>query len=102
MSVHDNKLAFCLMWYACGCGHQERVWNSRDGVTPSCIVCSTCGNLAAHVNTMDEYDPKYKLNHGQKFFRDGTEAEALTLAMRRLKNEPFTTARNGPGHDRCS
>ena len=33
------------MWYACPCGHQERIWNSRDGVTPFSAQCPSCGGL---------------------------------------------------------
>ena len=34
---HNHAEAFKLMIYACenpDCLHQEKIWNSRDGVTP--------------------------------------------------------------------
>ncbi|MCP4256855.1 MAG: hypothetical protein GY774_04910 [Planctomycetes bacterium] len=70
------KDAYCIIWFACGCGHQERVWNSRDGIISDSIICSSCGGLASQVKDVGrEYDPKHQLNHGQKFFRDGTLEE---------------------------
>ena len=85
MSSHKDPKAFCIMWYACKCGHQERVWNSRDGVTPFGIICSSCGDFARHAAmNQDEYDPQYQLHHGQKFFRDGTFEESKILCKRRL------------------
>jgi hypothetical protein len=42
--AYQHKEAFALMWYACACGHRERFWNSRDGVTPfGGIECPSCG-----------------------------------------------------------
>jgi hypothetical protein len=42
--AYQHKEAFALMWYACACGHRERFWNSRDGVTPfGGIQCPSCG-----------------------------------------------------------
>lgn len=79
----ENELAYNLMWYACECGHQERVWNSRDGVTPAGIMCSSCGGNAYHVRLLDEYAPNHNLHHGQKFFRDGTTEEAHKLVVKR-------------------
>src|SRR5438128_138761 len=41
---HIHGEAFMLMWYECrGCGARERVWNSRDGVTPFGMGCASCG-----------------------------------------------------------
>ncbi len=81
MSNHKYKDAFCIFWFACKCGHQEKVWNSRDNYIPSNIICSSCGKMAGIPSGAPvEYDPKHQLNHGQKFFRDGTPEEAIKLA----------------------
>lgn len=41
---HNHAEAFCLMWYQCkDCGAKERIWNSRDGVTPFGMRCPSCG-----------------------------------------------------------
>jgi len=40
---HRHVEAFCLMHYACDCGHHEVIWNSRDGVTPFTAPCPSCG-----------------------------------------------------------
>jgi hypothetical protein len=42
---YQHPEAFCLMLYQCkGCGFQESLWNSRDGVTPFGICCPKCGS----------------------------------------------------------
>lgn len=84
---HKHGEAFMLMWYGCKCGHRERIWNSRDGVTPFGIGCPSCGEIANHINWgLDEYAPDYKPKHGQRFFRDGTVGEAVTIMERRIES----------------
>lgn len=83
--VHGE--AYCLMWYACKCGHRERIWNSRDGVTPFAMSCPSCGGTQlTHVDWgADERKPDHKLNRGQRYFADGTTEDALASIERRLK-----------------
>lgn len=84
---HHHGEAFCLMWYACGsCGHRERIWNSRDGVTPFCMSCPSCGKLElSHVEFhRDDYAPEHRLAKGQRFWRDGTPDEAEAIMRRRI------------------
>lgn len=52
MSEYNHKEAFCVMTYQCNkCGEKERIWNTRDGVTPLCISSSCCENsTATHVD----------------------------------------------------
>lgn len=89
MAVH--KEAFCLMWYACKCGHRERIWNSRDGVTPFGIGCTSCGDIMRHVNWQeDEPAPNHKLHEGQRFFRNGTPDEAEAIMRRRIEKAKGT------------
>lgn len=86
----DYENAFCIMWYACQCGHQERIWNSRDGVTPSGLQCSSCGGTAYHAaKQQDVYAPRHELHHGQKFFRNGTLEEAHSIVLKRLNCPPL-------------
>lgn len=84
---HVHGEAFCLMWYACKqCGHRERFWNSRDGVTPFAMGCPSCSSYEMqhwHIN-QDEYAPNHKLHHGQRFWRDGTPDEAEAIMRRRI------------------
>ena len=41
--MYNHKEAFCLMTYRCNdCGFEERIWNSRDGVTPFGLACPQC------------------------------------------------------------
>lgn len=81
---------FALMWYACKCGHRERLWNLRDGVTPFGLGCPSCGGLELmHVDwKRDEAAPGHRLNRGQRFFRDGTAADAKAILRRRFELYP--------------
>lgn len=90
--TYKHKEAFCLMWYACACGHRERIWNSRDGVTPfGGLLCVSCGGKGLedrglrheHFNR-DEPAPTHMLRLGQLYFRDGTVADAITIIKRRI------------------
>jgi hypothetical protein len=83
----NHKEAFCLMWYACKCGHRERIWNSRDGVTPfGCDFPSCAGGIMDHVEwRSDVASPHHKLANGQRFWRDGTPDEAEAIMRRRIE-----------------
>lgn len=86
---HVHKEAFCLMWYQCrACKHLERIWNSRDGVTPFGTDCPSCGeDVLYHVAWgRDEYAPEHKLRWGQKFWRDGMPEEAEAIMRRRIES----------------
>jgi hypothetical protein len=85
--TRQHKEAFCLMWYGCEeCGHQERIWNSRDGVTPFVDLCPSCGGLTLyHSNfSADVATPDHKLHRGQRFWRDGTTDEAISIMKKRI------------------
>ena len=87
MAEYTFVEAFCLMWYACDqCGHHERFWNSRDGVTPFALGCPSCGNPSLrHVQwVLDERAPDHKPHPGQGIFRDGTPDDAAAIMSRRL------------------
>lgn len=84
------------MWYACvpnpfdarprGCGHRERAWNSRDGVTPFAAACPSCGGTMSHVDWgRDEYAPGHRPHEGQAVWRDGVEADVLPAFERRVR-----------------
>lgn len=84
---HAHGEAYNLMTYACDCGHQEVIWNSRDGVTPFGLGCPSCGNTSLrHVDwRRDVYAPDHRLHRGQRFFRDGTPDEAEAIMRRRIE-----------------
>lgn len=99
-SPYQHKEAFALMWYACPCGHQERIWNSRDGVTPfGGVSCPSCdGAVPPHrsagggfpglrhvMSGLDVTAPGHKLIDGQRFFRDGRPDEAVAIIKRRIE-----------------
>ena len=94
MGQYQHKEAFALMWYACLCGHRERIWNSRNGVTPfGGVPCPSCRGRDAGYNGglshvdfhLDEPAPDHKLKNGQRFFRDGAADEAVDIVRRRLE-----------------
>ena len=72
---YKHAEAFALMHYKCkACGHTEKIWNSRDGVTPFGLSCPRCGSTeflhwAWHLDqTIEDYQPKI----GQRIFVDLT------------------------------
>jgi len=87
---HHHMEAFCFMTYACEkCQHRERIWNSRDGVTPFSMTCPECNDPAmtmTHVEWQnDYYEPNAKLEPGALFWRDGTSAEAAEMMRKRIE-----------------
>lgn len=88
MCEYEHKEAFCLMNYKCEeCKHHEVIWNSRDGVTPFGTSCPSCGRSLTHVYfRSDKCVPDHQLNKYQKFWRDGTESEAIQILYKRCKD----------------
>ncbi|WP_342049919.1 MULTISPECIES: hypothetical protein [unclassified Cupriavidus] len=89
---HHHVEAFCLMQYACPCGHAEVMWNSRDGVTPFSLACPSCGQANLHHVKFrgDVYAPKHVPHDGQRVWVAMTEERATSLAIRnvaRVKRE---------------
>lgn len=81
--------AFCLMWYECRnplCRHRERIWNSRDGVTPFGMQCPSCGGATLNHSNFrsDVFAPDHNLTVGQRYWRDGTPDEAACYMQRRI------------------
>ena len=76
--LKENSLkhmeAFAVMSYQCQkCGTKEKIWNSRDGVTPLCIDCPTCAKVERgtmfHIEwEKDLYAPNYIPKIGQRLF----------------------------------
>lgn len=93
MKKYNHKEAFCLMQYKCqSCGHYEIIWNSRDGVTPFMLSCPSCsdGNLEHIKWHEDSCLPNYKMNKHQRFFRDGTNKEAVAILKKRFNSAKGT------------
>lgn len=88
-SLHKHAEAFCVMTYCCECcGFKERIWNSRDGVTPFIIACPKCGKPNhTHVNWNDDvYNPLHSmiLMKGDRYFVDLTMERAREIAAIRV------------------
>ncbi|KKN18268.1 hypothetical protein LCGC14_0957570 [marine sediment metagenome] len=70
---NQNPSTHCLATYQCkACGHKERIWNSRTGVTPFCVPCINCkkpNTTAHHVDwDKDTYEPDYQPQQGERIF----------------------------------
>lgn len=69
---YKHAEAYCLMKYRCEkCGLTEKIWNSRDGVTPFMINCPKCNG---HMQHIDWHEDKRLVNYipeiGQRVFID--------------------------------
>lgn len=77
LGKYRHPEAYCLMLYRCAAGHEEVIWNSRDGVTPFIVQCRTCKTEATHV---DWHRDTRAVNHrpqpGDRIFVDWTEHRA--------------------------
>ncbi|MBN3777403.1 hypothetical protein G3O06_07540 [Burkholderia sp. Ac-20345] len=84
--------AHALTWYACECGHRERIWNSRDGVTPFAIPCPSCGAPTLyHANpSADESNANYEPHEGQRVFVDMTREQAERIVERHFARMGLT------------
>jgi hypothetical protein len=84
---HQHAEAFRLMWYGCQCGHRERIWNSRDGVTPFGTLCPSCDrpDLQHIWWNQDQYAPDHKPAFGQRVWIDMTRESAGSYVRARLK-----------------
>lgn len=84
--------AFCLMRYSCvgsgtgnvvrmpGCGHSELFWNCRDGVTPFCTLCPSCGQVLQHVSwDQDFFAPDHQPHYGQRLWRTATAMDLIRM-----------------------
>lgn len=87
------------MWYACACGHRERIWNSRDGVTPFGFVCPSCKEpKLQHVDWReDSYAPNHQPSSGQRVWVDLTRERARTIAQRTI--DQVAKSQQVPAHD---
>ncbi|MCG5072233.1 hypothetical protein [Paraburkholderia tagetis] len=96
---HRHTEAFCLMWYACECGHREQIWNSRDGVTPFGCACPSCKEpKLQHVDwNRDTYAPNHQPATGQRMWIDMTRDRARVIAQRTI--DQVAKTRDVPAHD---
>lgn len=79
-----QKEAFCMMTYHCNtCHRSERIWNSRDGVTPFCCHC-LCGGEMRHINwSGDRRDVNHLPKRGDRIFIDLPKAvHAIYMKIR--------------------
>ena len=102
---YQHAEAFHVMEYECrnptngfGCGAKEKIWNSRDGVTPFTVDCPQCktGTMFHHNWQSDIHDENYKPLPGQRIFRDGRPEEARECLLKRWESmdESFKRSMN--------
>jgi hypothetical protein len=86
MTEYQHGEAFCLMTYRSDDGtEEERIWNSRDGVTPF-IISLLSGKSATHVDWRNDVRAvDYKPKPGERIFTDLTPERALEAATRNIK-----------------
>lgn len=87
---HQYSEAFMLMTYKCeSCGRTEKIWNSRDGVTPFIVICPNCKGFQKHVDwNQDEYKPNHVLSKGDRYF--------CTLTKEQYRKELESAVLNSP------
>jgi hypothetical protein len=83
---YNHVEAFCLMKYQTLDGREtEILWNSRDGVTPFCIV-SKSGKEMRHVDwRSDKQVVDYQPKPGERIFKDMSPERAREIAAKRVE-----------------
>lgn len=86
---HNHGEAFNIMIYECDtCGGKEKIWNSRDGVTPFATSCPVdgCEGTAQHKDwNADEHAPDYNPPIGSRIWIDMTPEKALEYATKQVE-----------------
>lgn len=84
---YKHAEAFCHMTYESYDGTEsERIWNSRDGVTPFIVTLKT-GKEARHVNWHDDIRTvDWKPQPEDRIFVDLTKEKALEIAEQRIQH----------------
>lgn len=79
--------AYCCMTYKCDkCNEEERIWNSRDGVTPFIIRCK-CGGEMQHINfAKDERILNRVPEDEERVFSTMTYKDKKRMAKERAEN----------------
>lgn len=87
MSDYTYKEAFMLMTYQCQeCSVEERIWNSRDGITPFSVGCRECTGLMNHLRWHDDrYAPQFVPLPGSRIFVNLTMERSYASARRRVE-----------------
>ena len=87
---YNHAEAFCQMTYECEkCKTKERLWNSRDGVTPFIIMCRNgdCDGHVLHIDFhTDERRPHhYRPENGSRVFIDLTPEKHYEYELKKAK-----------------
>lgn len=85
MSEYLCNDAFMIMTYECeNCMHSEKIWNSRDGVTPFGMGCPECRETMQHVRwNEDVRDPDYKPQPNERIWIDMPKEHSQDIARLR-------------------
>lgn len=101
MAICQQPERFALMEYRCGlCGAFERIWNSRNAVTPFCVDCATpnCSGLKQHVNWTHDARIYHLPDVADRVFISVTHELAAEIARKKL--DRFIAKGHDPVGDR--
>lgn len=85
---YNHKEAYCLMLYVSEDGLEKEVlWNSRDGVTPFCILNRAGTKTMGHTDWhLDRCVPNFIPLDGMRVFGTiSSQAEAIACATKRVE-----------------
>lgn len=89
MAICQQPERFALMEYRCQeCGAFERIWNSRNAVTPFCVDCgvSGCRGLKQHVNWTHDVRIYHLPWEAERVFISVTRELAAEIARKKLNH----------------
>lgn len=100
MYAYPNE-AYVVMIYRCRkCAHRERIWNSRDGVTPFLVDCRRCGGEAQGITPKGaQPQPGHRPQPGERIFVSTVDADYREQAER-LWEESLGTRHARPDSQR--
>lgn len=95
LRTYPHAEAFRLMEYAGDNGLLERIWNSRNGVTPFCVSTRDGKGMMQHSPShWEETKPQYRPAVGSRIFVDVTPEDAIAHAehlVAQAWNDPDAT-----------
>lgn len=84
---HAYGEAFMVMEYECDtCKTVEKIWNSRNGVTPFMIGCRYCDGISKHKNwNKDIFNPSYQPQPGERIFYGSHDSPRIKVVEETLQ-----------------
>lgn len=94
--ANKHAEAYCWMTYHCvKCHAEERIWNSRDGVTPFIVPCFVCGGVSQHIRWNEDAPENGPfLKKGQRIFVDSLDKEGDPVLVEVINEGPWSFETN--------